>query len=139
MLNRRRPVASKNLAREYDYTAQRHRRRVAGCELGVGRLVPSPFRRTSPRKAASAVICSCAMSLFSCRISLIATRAGIATSSFLYRFAWSDHGASRAKSLLIRSKAPFPGFVESTLASSIHKVPSGERWIHEVRFDGYSV
>lgn len=36
-------------------------------------------------------------------------------------------------------KAPFPGFVEPALASSIEKVPSGARWIHEIKFDGYRV
>jgi bifunctional non-homologous end joining protein LigD len=34
-------------------------------------------------------------------------------------------------------KAPFPDFVEPALASSIERVPSGERWIHEIKFDGY--
>lgn len=36
-------------------------------------------------------------------------------------------------------KAPFPGFVAPALASSIDKVPSGDRWIHEIKFDGYRV
>jgi bifunctional non-homologous end joining protein LigD len=36
-------------------------------------------------------------------------------------------------------KAPFPGFVEPALATSIDKVPSGERCIHEIKFDGYRV
>jgi bifunctional non-homologous end joining protein LigD len=45
----------------------------------------------------------------------------------------------RAKPPTIGAKAPFPGFVEPALASSIHKVPSGERWIHEIKFDGYRV
>jgi bifunctional non-homologous end joining protein LigD len=36
-------------------------------------------------------------------------------------------------------KAPFPGFVPPALASPISKVPAGERWIHEVKFDGYRV
>ncbi|WP_442869149.1 ATP dependent DNA ligase [Bradyrhizobium sp. CCBAU 45384] len=36
-------------------------------------------------------------------------------------------------------KAPFPGFVEPALASSIEKEPSGARWIHEIKFDGYRV
>ncbi|GAA0023104.1 ATP-dependent DNA ligase [Bradyrhizobium sp. B024] len=36
-------------------------------------------------------------------------------------------------------KAPFPGFIEPALASSIEKVPSGARWIHEIKFDGYRV
>jgi bifunctional non-homologous end joining protein LigD len=45
----------------------------------------------------------------------------------------------RKKPAAIGIKAPFPGFVEPALASSIDKVPSGERWIHEVKFDGYRV
>jgi bifunctional non-homologous end joining protein LigD len=32
-----------------------------------------------------------------------------------------------------------PGFIEPALASSIAKVPSGARWIHEIKFDGYRV
>ena len=32
-----------------------------------------------------------------------------------------------------------PGFIKPALASSIDKVPSGERWIHEIKFDGYRV
>jgi bifunctional non-homologous end joining protein LigD len=36
-------------------------------------------------------------------------------------------------------KANFPGFVEPALASSIEKMPSGARWIHEIKFDGYRV
>jgi bifunctional non-homologous end joining protein LigD len=45
----------------------------------------------------------------------------------------------RRKSEPIGVKAPLPGFVEPALASSIAKVPSGERWIHEIKFDGYRV
>ena len=45
----------------------------------------------------------------------------------------------RAKPPLIGAKAPFPGFVESALASKIEKVPAGDRWIHEVKFNGYRV
>jgi bifunctional non-homologous end joining protein LigD len=45
----------------------------------------------------------------------------------------------RKKSAAIGAKAPFPGFIEPALASSINKVPSGDRWIHEVKFDGYRV
>src|ERR1700709_858785 len=36
-------------------------------------------------------------------------------------------------------KANYPGFVAPALATSISKVPSGERWIHEIKFDGYRV
>jgi bifunctional non-homologous end joining protein LigD len=45
----------------------------------------------------------------------------------------------RAKPPAIGAKAPYPGFVEPALASSIAKVPAGDRWIHEVKFDGYRV
>ena len=45
----------------------------------------------------------------------------------------------RRKPAAIAVKAPFPGFVEPALASSIEKVPSGARWIHEIKFDGYRV
>src|ERR1700752_5126911 len=45
----------------------------------------------------------------------------------------------RKKPAAIGIKAPFPGFIEPALAISIEKVPSGARWIHEVKFDGYRV
>jgi bifunctional non-homologous end joining protein LigD len=45
----------------------------------------------------------------------------------------------RKKAAAIGVKAPFPGFVEPALATSVEKVPSGERWIHEIKFDGYRV
>jgi bifunctional non-homologous end joining protein LigD len=43
----------------------------------------------------------------------------------------------RNKPAAIGVKAPFPGFIEPALASSIDKAPSGDRWIHEIKFDGY--
>jgi bifunctional non-homologous end joining protein LigD len=36
-------------------------------------------------------------------------------------------------------KANYPGFIGPALATSIDKVPSRERWIHEIKFDGYRV
>ena len=45
----------------------------------------------------------------------------------------------RNKPAAIGVKAPFPGFIEPALASSIDKAPSGDRWIHEIKFDGYRV
>src|SRR5436305_8612446 len=45
----------------------------------------------------------------------------------------------RKKSAAIGVKASFPGFIEPALASSIEKVPSGTRWLHEIKFDGYRV
>ena len=43
----------------------------------------------------------------------------------------------RKKPVAIGIKAPYPGFIEPALAISIDKVPSGERWVHEIKFDGY--
>jgi bifunctional non-homologous end joining protein LigD len=43
------------------------------------------------------------------------------------------------KSPAIGVKAPLPGFIEPALASTVERVPSGERWIHEIKFDGYRV
>jgi bifunctional non-homologous end joining protein LigD len=45
----------------------------------------------------------------------------------------------RKKAAAIGVKAPFPGFIAPALATSIEKVPSGERWVHEIKFDGYRV
>lgn len=45
----------------------------------------------------------------------------------------------RKKTAAIGVKAPFPGFVAPALASATDNVPSGSRWIHEIKFDGYRV
>lgn len=45
----------------------------------------------------------------------------------------------RRKPAAIGVKAPLTGFIEPALATSIEKVPAGERWIHEIKFDGYRV
>jgi bifunctional non-homologous end joining protein LigD len=45
----------------------------------------------------------------------------------------------RKKPAAIGVKAPYPGFIEPALATGIEKVPSGDRWIHEIKFDGYRV
>jgi bifunctional non-homologous end joining protein LigD len=45
----------------------------------------------------------------------------------------------RKKPAAIGTKAPFPGFIEPALATSIEKTPRGSRWIHEIKFDGYRV
>jgi bifunctional non-homologous end joining protein LigD len=34
-------------------------------------------------------------------------------------------------------KAPLPDFVEPTLATLVTAPPTGQRWIHEIKFDGY--
>jgi bifunctional non-homologous end joining protein LigD len=48
-------------------------------------------------------------------------------------------GFLRKKAAAIGTKAHYPGSFEPALASSITKVPSGERWVHEIKFDGYRV
>jgi bifunctional non-homologous end joining protein LigD len=45
----------------------------------------------------------------------------------------------RPKPGAIGVKAPFPGFVEPALATATERVPSGDRWVHEIKFDGYRV
>ncbi|WOH63314.1 non-homologous end-joining DNA ligase [Bradyrhizobium sp. BWA-3-5] len=45
----------------------------------------------------------------------------------------------RRKPAVVGIKAPYPGFIEPALASSIERVPTGQRWIHEIKFDGYRV
>jgi bifunctional non-homologous end joining protein LigD len=45
----------------------------------------------------------------------------------------------RRKPAAIGEKKPFPGVIDPALATSIEKVPSGARWIHEIKFDGYRV
>src|SRR5712675_1564137 len=45
----------------------------------------------------------------------------------------------RKKPAAIGVKAPYPGFIEPALATSVDKVPSGGRWLHEIKFDGYRV
>jgi bifunctional non-homologous end joining protein LigD len=39
----------------------------------------------------------------------------------------------------LSTKASFPGFIKPSLATSTASVPKGERWLHEVKFDGYRV
>jgi bifunctional non-homologous end joining protein LigD len=58
----------------------------------------------------------------------------------VFRCVWSIGVAlSRKKRAAVGAKASFPGFIEPALATSIEKVPGGERWIHEIKFDGYRV
>jgi bifunctional non-homologous end joining protein LigD len=45
----------------------------------------------------------------------------------------------RGKTEAIGVRAHLPGFIEPAFATSVEKVPAGERWIHEIKFDGYRV
>jgi bifunctional non-homologous end joining protein LigD len=54
--------------------------------------------------------------------------------------AWSCEVAfQRKKPAAIGTKASYPGFIEPALATQVDRVPSGTRWIHEIKFDGYRV
>jgi bifunctional non-homologous end joining protein LigD len=45
----------------------------------------------------------------------------------------------RRKQPAIGAKAPYPGFIRPALATKVERVPRGERWVHEIKFDGYRV
>ena len=45
----------------------------------------------------------------------------------------------RKKPAAIGVKANYPGFIEPALPSPIERVPRGDRWVHEIKFDGYRV
>ena len=53
-------------------------------------------------------------------------------------FAWCSDGLPGKKPEALGVKAPF-GFIKPALAASIDRVPFGERWIHEIKLDGYRV
>ena len=55
------------------------------------------------------------------------------------RCAWCNHDLSAEKTGCDRRQGPLPSFIEPALASATDRVPSGERWIHEIKFDGYRV
>jgi len=57
----------------------------------------------------------------------------------LNRLLWECRTFQRRKPAAIGVTAPLPGFIEPARASPIEKVPSGDRWIHEIKFDGYRV
>jgi bifunctional non-homologous end joining protein LigD len=45
----------------------------------------------------------------------------------------------RRKPAALGTNAPYPGFIEPALATEIERAPKGDRWIHEMKFDGYRV
>jgi bifunctional non-homologous end joining protein LigD len=45
----------------------------------------------------------------------------------------------RSRPAAVGTKLPYPGFIPPALASAIERAPQGERWIHEIKFDGYRV
>jgi bifunctional non-homologous end joining protein LigD len=45
----------------------------------------------------------------------------------------------RTRPLTAGVKAAFPGFIPPALATKIDRPPTGERWIHEIKFDGYRI
>src|SRR5690606_19290270 len=51
----------------------------------------------------------------------------------------TSKAAQKPKSPAKASKAPWPGFVEPTLAMLKPAPPKGRQWLHEIKFDGYRV
>ena len=51
----------------------------------------------------------------------------------------ANHGVPAEESRGHRHQGGVPGFIEPALASTTEKVPSGARWVHEIKFDGYRV
>ena len=49
----------------------------------------------------------------------------------------SDRNAARAKSRRRRKSAPLPRFRKPQLATLVDEVPTGNGWMHEIKFDGY--
>ncbi|EHR03216.1 non-homologous end-joining DNA ligase [Bradyrhizobium sp. WSM471] len=45
--------------------------------------------------------------------------------------------SERKKVVPIGVKAPYPGFIEPLLAEQVDRVPRGDRWLHEIKYDGY--
>ena len=46
----------------------------------------------------------------------------------------------RARTVVAASaSAEMPGFIEPQLATLKAKAPSGDQWLHEIKFDGYRV
>ena len=44
---------------------------------------------------------------------------------------------ARKSAIVGVSKAPLPGFVQPMLATLTKSPPTGDRWLHEIKFDGY--
>ncbi|MFN6934229.1 MAG: DNA ligase D [Tsuneonella sp.] len=49
----------------------------------------------------------------------------------------SAHNAGRAKKRSKKRDAPLPKFRKPQLATLVDEVPAGNRWMHEIKFDGY--
>jgi len=45
--------------------------------------------------------------------------------------------SQRKKPAPIGEKAPYPGFIDPLLAEMVERVPRGDRWLHEIKYDGY--
>jgi bifunctional non-homologous end joining protein LigD len=45
----------------------------------------------------------------------------------------------RKKPVALGIKGAYPGFIEPALATEVERVPTGTRWLHEIKFDGYRV
>jgi bifunctional non-homologous end joining protein LigD len=93
----------------------------------------------SPMSCAAVAIYSFGTFRFIWKISSNATKVATTISKYRSRCAWCEPCPTPAKPPAGGIKAAYPGFIAPALATSIIKVPSGERWIHEIKFDGYRV
>src|SRR5882757_23210 len=53
------------------------------------------------------------------------------------RYAWQSPALKIARELKGIRRAPFPGFIAPALATLHPTPPPGEKWVHEIKFDGY--
>ncbi|OYX64297.1 MAG: DNA ligase D [Sphingomonadales bacterium 32-64-17] len=64
--------------------------------------------------------------------------AGKKNEAFLAQIAKaSDHNAGKAKARVKPKDAPMPKFRKPQLATLVDAVPTGNGWMHEIKFDGY--
>jgi ATP-dependent DNA ligase len=111
--------------------------RVVGFNTNEGRRkTDRPTLRASFASAATSRRGTCRSSG---RTSLTDTKAAIATCSYRCPYVCLIVAFQRKKPPVIGTKSNYPGFVEPELATRTENVPSGNRWLHEIKFDGYRV
>jgi bifunctional non-homologous end joining protein LigD len=55
-----------------------------------------------------------------------------------------QYGVAKSETFLLAEAAgagaaPVPKYIEPLLASGRHKTPSGDLWVHEIKYDGYRI
>lgn len=49
----------------------------------------------------------------------------------------SNAAVALARKLIMASQQPYPGFIEPARPNLKKTAPAGDRWIHEIKWDGY--